>query len=149
MKRIAVAVAVVGALLVAVGGTLWVANAAPVVPALSAADVADVTRPYVVKLHAQWCSKCMTTKDMWSQIEAAYGSRVKFVVFDFTTQETTDRSRAEADRLGLRPFFDEFEGVSGSVAVLDGRTRTLSTEIYASRDFAEYQTAIDAALAAR
>ena len=49
---------------------------APTVPALSAAEAANTAKPYVVKLHAQWCAICMVTKGAWSEIEKTYASRV-------------------------------------------------------------------------
>jgi hypothetical protein len=59
---------------------------------------------------------------------------------------TTDASRAEARRLGLEPFFDEYAGATGIIVVLDGATRAVTASIKGSRDFAEYRAAIDAAL---
>jgi thiol-disulfide isomerase/thioredoxin len=132
--------------LMTVGLVLFLRNAAPVVPAISSVDPAGSSKPYVVKLHARWCPVCMMTKDVWSQVETAYAGRVNFLVFDFTDQATTDRSRAEAKRLGLEKFFDESSGVTGTIAVLDGRTRETTATIHGSRNFDEYRAAIDASL---
>jgi hypothetical protein len=88
----------------------------------------------------------MVTKGVWSQIEAAYAMRANLVVFDFTNQATTDASRAEAGRLGLEKVFDENAGWTGTILVLDGRTKDVTASIHGSRDFAEYRAAIDAAL---
>jgi thiol-disulfide isomerase/thioredoxin len=84
---------------------LYFWNATPAVPSVPAAEAVNPTRPYVVKLHAQWCPVCLTTTSIWSQIEAAYGNRVNLVVFDFTNEATTVASEAEARRLGLEQFF--------------------------------------------
>ena len=132
--------------LISSGLVLYVRNAAPAVPALSAAEAANTAKPYVVKLHAQWCPVCMMTKAVWSQIEATYATRVNLVVLDFTNQANTDASRAEAKRLGLEAFFDEYAGATGTIVVLDGRTRNVTASINGSRDFAEYRAAIDATL---
>ena len=99
-----------------------------------------------VKLHAQWCAVCMVTKDVWSQIEETYAGRVNLVVLDFTTQATTDASRTEATRLGLNKVFDEYEGVTGTILVVDGRTKGVTADIGGNRDFAEYRAEIDAML---
>jgi hypothetical protein len=88
----------------------------------------------------------MLTKDVWSQIEETYADRVNLLVLDFTNQANADASQAEARRLGLDKFFDEFGGATGIVVVLDGRTREVTAEIGGSRDFTEYRDAIDAAL---
>jgi hypothetical protein len=125
---------------------MYLQNATPVLPAIAPAETADPARPYVVKLHARWCPVCMVTKGVWSQIEAAYSMRANLVVFDFTNQTTTDASRVEAGRLGLGRVFDEITGETGTILVVDGRTKDVTASIHGSRDFAEYSAAIDAAL---
>ena len=149
VKKALVIVSSFVVVLVAVAGALYVTNPAPIVPAISAADAANPAKPYVVKLHAKWCPVCMATKGVWSQIDDAYSTRAKLVVFDFTNQATTDASRAEAARLGLEKFFDEYAGATGIIAVLDGRTKEERASINGSRDFAVYRSAIDTALAAQ
>ena len=145
IRKILVAVAVSGALLVAVVSGLIATNAAPRGAATST-EAANSGRPYVVKLHAQWCPYCMLTRDVWSQIEATYRDKVNFVVFDFTNHASTDAARAEATRLGLEGFFDEYAGATGLVVVLDGRTKQVAAEIGGWQDFEAYRVAIDAAL---
>ena len=116
-------------------------------PLFSTVDVAAASRPIVVKLHAQWCVYCRVTKGAWRQApEETYRGRVHLLVLDFTNDTTTQASRAEAARLGFETFFDEFEGVTGTIVVLDPRTKAVSAEINGSRDFSEYRDAIDAAL---
>jgi thiol-disulfide isomerase/thioredoxin len=132
-------------LLAAVAGGLYVTNAAPAVPPLSA-DAAHSGKPYVVKLHAQWRPYCMITKGVWSQVEETYRDRVNLVVLDFTNDANWEASRVEAARLGLDAFFEEYAGATGIVVVLDGRTRQVTAEIGGSRDFADYRAAIDEAL---
>lgn len=134
-------------LLIAAGSVFYVRSAAPVVPPVSLADAEATGKPYVVKLHAQWCAVCMVTKDVWSQIEKTYAGRVNLVVLDFTTQANADASEAEAGRLGLQKFFDDYGGATGTIVVLDGRTKEVTASISGSRDFAEYRAAIDASLA--
>ena len=132
--------------LVAVASVMYVQNATPTVPTISAVEAANTSRPYVVKLHAQWCPICMLTKGVWSQIEVAYSARANFVVFDFTNRATTERSRAEAKRLGLEKFFDDNAGATGTIAVLDGRTKEEAASIHGIRGFDEYRAAVDASL---
>jgi len=132
--------------MVGVGAALYIGNATPTARVISAAEAASTNRPYVVKLHAQWCPICMTTKPIWARIDAAYSGRVNLVVFDFTNQATTDRSRVEAARLGLEKFFDENAGWTGTISVLDSRTKQERVSIHGRRDFDEYRAAIDASL---
>jgi thiol-disulfide isomerase/thioredoxin len=148
LKRILLSAVAIVAVLAIVGTTLYVRNATPTVPAIATADAAAPGAPWVVKLHAQWCPVCMLTKGMWSEIEATYAGRVRLAVFDFTDVETMSASYAEAERLGLAAVFEEVRGSTGSIVVLDGRSKEIVAWINGSRDFAEYQAAIDAALAA-
>jgi thiol-disulfide isomerase/thioredoxin len=145
IKRALVVVSIVVAALIAVGYTLYARNLAPAVPAIAAAEA--VGKPYVVKLHAQWCPVCMVTKGVWSEIEEAYSGRVNLVVLDFTNDANSQASRAEAARLGLEEFFADYGGATGTIVVLDGRTKEVTAAINGSRDFAAYRAAIDAALA--
>lgn len=138
------AAAVLAALgLVAV--VLYATNPPPVVPAVSVDDVAALSRPFVVKLHAQWCPRCMGQKGIWTELERDYRDRVNFVVFDFTTDGTTASSREVARRIGLEAVFDSYDGITGAVLVVDGRTREVVADLGGfSAD--EYRTAIDGAL---
>lgn len=146
IKKAILVVTVLGAVLVAFGYIMYATNLAPAVPAVSAEEAATTGKPYVVKLHAQWCAVCMVTKGVWSQIEETYANRVNLVVLDFTNEANTAASRAEATRLGLDRFFEGYGGATGTIVVLDGRTKEVTASINGSRDFAEYRAAIDAAL---
>jgi thiol-disulfide isomerase/thioredoxin len=149
IKRILLIASGVTAVLAVVAVVLYVQNQTPKPPAISSAEASDTSRPFVVKLHAQWCPVCMMTKSVWSQIERTDSGRVNLVVFDFTNDATTVATRAEAKRLGLEKAFDENAGSTGSILILDGRTREVTTSIHGSRDFAEYRAAIDESLQRR
>ncbi len=147
-KRILVGAVAVIAALVGLAGFLYARNATPTVPPIATADAAAAGAPWVLKLHAQWCPICMLTKGMWLEVEAAYAGRVRLAVFDFTDEATTAASRAEAERLGLAAVFEEVRFTTGSIVVLDGGSREIVAWINGSREFADYEAAIDAALAA-
>jgi thiol-disulfide isomerase/thioredoxin len=139
-----------GLIVVALVGTvamLYAANGAPSVSPISAADAAASTKPYVIKMHARWCPYCMLQKNEWSRIEEAYAGRVNFVVLDATNEAAIERSRIDAERLNMRPFFEEYNGATGLVVVLDGRTKEVLAEVGGNAPFEEFQAAIDAALA--
>jgi len=105
IKKTLLGVTFLAVALVAVASVMYVGNATPTVPAVSRADAANPNRPYVVKLHAQWCPICML-------------------------------------------FFDDNAGVTGTIAVLDGRTRAETASIHGIKGFDEYQAAIEASLRA-
>lgn len=129
-----------------IAGALVISNAAPGVAPISAADISDTSKPYVVKLHARWCPVCMVTKAEWARIEATYADRIKLVVFDSTTTASAERSRAEASRLGLDERLDEYHGATGMVLVLDGETTEVLAQLGGNRPFEDYQDAIDSVL---
>lgn len=147
IRKLLLSVALMAIALTGTVALLWVLNAPPAVPTLSAVEAAGSTKPYVVKLHAQWCPYCILTKDEWQEIERTYGGQVHLVVLDFTSRAATERSRAEAQRLNLGRFFDEYAGATGMVVVLDGRTMEVTAEIAGNRSFEDYRAAIDTALA--
>ena len=134
-------------LLAAAAAVLIALNPAPKVPAISAGDVVS-SQPYVIKLHARWCLICMTTKGAWAAVQEAYAGRVRFVVFDFTSDATTEASRVEAVRLGLGTVFEEYRPETGTVLVIDGVSKEVRHALHGHRQAADYRAAIDATLAA-
>jgi hypothetical protein len=126
---------------------LVVTNPAPQVPDLVGVEADKSAKPYVIKLHAQWCPLCMLTRGVWSTIEETYQDRVRLVVFDFTSESTTRASEARARQLGLSAVFDDYVGVTGTILVLNGASREVIEDLHGERDFAKYRTAIDKAIA--
>ena len=145
LRKLLILIALVTVGLGATGYALYLGNGAPASSPISPVETAS-GKPFVVKLHAQWCPVCLVTKDVWSDIAEAYADRVNLVVMDFTNDATTAASWAEARRLGFGESFDEYGGASGFIVVLDGRTREVTSAIGGSRDVGEYRTAIDDAL---
>jgi thiol-disulfide isomerase/thioredoxin len=146
LKRVGTGLLIAGISSAAVIAVLVATNPAPRVPVVSDADAATARGPYVVKLHAQWCPLCMMTRGVWSEIEKTYAGRVRFVVFDFTSDATTARTEAEARRLGLGGIFDEYVGETGTILVLDGSSKEVIGDLHGERAFEPYRTAIDLAL---
>jgi thiol-disulfide isomerase/thioredoxin len=134
--------------LMAIVAGLLLTNLAPQVSEVSAAEAANPTMPYVVKLHAIWCPVCMLTKDEWTEIGNQYGGRVNLVVFDSTTESTRAASRAAAERLGLAEILDAYHGATGVVLVIDAATGQVLSSLGGNRPYEDYREAIEAALAA-
>jgi thiol-disulfide isomerase/thioredoxin len=147
IRKLLVAAAAIAVALTGTVAVLYGINGAPVVPTLSVAEAAASAKPVVVKLHARWCPYCLLTKDEWARIEQAYAGRVNFVVLDATHEAAIERSRQEAERLNMRQFFDEYNGATGVVVVLDGRTKEVLSEVGGNAPFEAFSAAIDAALA--
>jgi hypothetical protein len=144
MRRWALALLATTGVAAAAVAVLIITNPAPEVPSTEA--VSAEAAPYVIKLHARWCPICMVTRGAWATVQDAYAGRVRFVVFDFTSDATTETSRAEAVRLGLEDVFDDYVGETGTVLVLDGASREVLHSLHGHHDEAEYRAAIDAVL---
>lgn len=138
----------IGVALVLAGavGLMIALNPAPQVPAVSASEALEIRRPYVIKLHARWCVVCMMTRASWTAVQEAYAGKLRFVVFDFTTDATAEASRVEAMRLGLGAVFEEYSGETGTVLVLDGASKEVLHALRGHRPLEDYRAAIDAAL---
>ena len=148
LKKVSVALAALLAVLAAIGYAAYASNSAPVLAPITASEAADPTRPFVVKLHAQWCPICMLTKGVWAEIEERYAGRVNLLVIDVTNAETAAASAQEAARLGLERFFDEHSGITGAVAVVDGASNEVTAFLPGKLPLEDYTDAIDARLGA-
>jgi thiol-disulfide isomerase/thioredoxin len=148
LRKILIGTGVLIVVVAAGGYLLYVGNAAPAVAAVTPAQAADASRPFVVKLHAQWCPICLITKDVWYDLAGEYEGRANLVVFDFTDEASTAASRAEAERLGLGRFFAEYAGMSGAIAVIDGGSLATRAVLGGKLPPDDYRAAIEASLAA-
>lgn len=144
LRKLVSGVILLVAMLAVAGFALYQSNGAPAARALSEGEIARSGKPFVVKMHAKWCPKCMLQKGVWSDVEEAFAGRVHLLVMDFTDEESTRATEREARRLGLGSFFDEYAGATGFVVILN-RNREVVSEV-GGRDFEPYREAIDAAL---
>jgi thiol-disulfide isomerase/thioredoxin len=112
---------------------------------VSAAE--DAARPFVVKIHADWCGTCQALEPTLENVQKSVGSRARFVVLDVTDKDAVAVSTAEADRLGMRGFFDAYKSKTGTVGVLDGATREPVRVMKGELDAAAYEAAIQRASA--
>jgi len=148
LRKILIGTGALVAVLAVTGVFLYAGNAAPAVATVTASQAADASRPFVVKLHAQWCPVCLVTKDVWYELAGEYAGRANLVVFDFTDEASTAARRVEAVRLGLGPFFEEYVGMSGAIAVIDGGSRETRAIIGGKQEPGTYRAAIEASLTA-
>lgn len=101
---------------------LWSASSALGAGAeISAAK--DAAKPFVVKIHADWCGTCRMLEPTLTALEKKMGSSARVVVLDVTDRESYATAKAEAERLGIGSFFDQYKSRTGIVGVLDGSTR--------------------------
>ena len=83
-------------------------------------------KPMIVKIHADWCGTCTRLEATFDELEKQIGSDARIVVLDVTDKAAVARSAAEADRLGIREFFDSYKSKTGTVGVIDANGNTVS-----------------------
>ena len=98
-------------------------------------------KPLIVKIHADWCGTCQRLGPTFEALEREIGSDARIVVLDVTDEAAETRSAAEADRLGIRVFFDSYRGKTGTVGVIDADGRTVSV-MKGEMDPAKYVEAV-------
>lgn len=102
-------------------------------------------RPVVIIVRASWCASCLRTAPAVAWLRSEYEGRVSFVDLDLTDDATTTRSALTAERLGLRPFFEDNGGRIG-VTIL-GRDRKAIRRLIGERFARSYRKALDEAFA--
>ena len=107
---------------------------------ISAAD--DASKPFVVKIHADWCWTCQRRDSTIEALRKRTGDDARIVVLDVTDRESLVRATAEADRLRIRAFFDAYKSKTGTVGILDGVTREPVSVLKGETDVAKYEAAL-------
>jgi thioredoxin-like negative regulator of GroEL len=100
--------------------------------------------PMVVKIHADWCGTCTRLEPTLEALEREVGSDARIVVLDVTDKEAVARSAAEAERLGIRAFFDSYKGRTGTVGVLTADGKPVSV-MKGELDVSKYVAALEKA----
>ena len=102
----------------------------------------DASRPFVVKIHADWCGTCRRLEGPLESLQDREGGNARYVVLDVTDPEAVAASLAEAERLGIRAFFERYQGGTGTVGVLHGATREPVSVLIGETDVAVYSEAL-------
>ena len=83
-------------------------------------------RPMIVKIHADWCGICTKLTPTFEALERDVGNQALIVTLDVTDRAMLEKSREQADRLGIRIFFDANQSKTGTVAVMDERGQVVA-----------------------
>jgi thiol-disulfide isomerase/thioredoxin len=115
--------------------------------AASAKDgpVECTSKPYVVKIHADWCGSCKALQSVWEQIETDLEEQATAVTFDVSDRVAYAESEATAEQLGIGAFFLEYRKRTGTIAVLDCSTLEPVEVLSGERDFEKYRKAVERA----
>ena len=103
---------------------------------------ACVSKPYVVKIHADWCASCRALESVWERIESDLQDQAVTVTLDVSDRAAYTESQTAAERLGISEFFQEYRNRTGTIAVLDCRSRKPVAVMSAERDLEKYREAI-------
>jgi thiol-disulfide isomerase/thioredoxin len=116
-------------------------------PALAAdePDTCEANKPFVVRIHADWCGSCKATEATWTRVQADLGELATMVELDVSDRVAYSEALAEAERLGIDAFFQKYRSRTGTVAVLDCETREPVAVMSGERDFDKYREAIEKA----
>lgn len=103
------------------------------------------SKPLVVKIHADWCGSCRATRATWQKVIEDLSDQATMVKFDVTDRASYEAALAEAERLEITDFLREYRRRTGTIAVLDCRTRKPLVVLGGERDYAKYREAIEKA----
>ncbi len=117
-------------------------------PAWAESKAEARTGPLVVKIHADWCGTCTKLDSTWKELQSRYGESAEFVVLDVTDRDATLAAAVNADRLGIREFFDANKGKTGTIAILDPKTGEAYAVLKGELDPAAYEDPLAEAIGA-
>lgn len=102
------------------------------------------TKPTVVIIRADWCSVCQKLEPTMMGLMKEYAGKLNFVVLDVTNDDTTAKSSAKAQSLGLSAFFEANKKTTSTVGIFKGRRNVFKTAMDTNR--ADFVAAFDKAL---
>ncbi len=98
--------------------------------------------------HADWCASCKALAPKLEAVKKEYGNRpIEFITLDLTNGETTAVAAATMDAHELTEIFEQNQGKTGYVALVDGKGKILA-KLQADHTAAEMRTALNQSLAA-
>jgi hypothetical protein len=97
---------------------------------------------YLVKIHSDWCGTCTRMEPLWTRLGEECGDKAQLVLLDVTDRESTENSSREAERLGLKEFFDAHKSKTATIAVIEAATGKPVAVFKGEMDFAKYEAVL-------
>jgi thiol-disulfide isomerase/thioredoxin len=116
------------------------------VEGLSPAPPVD-RRPFVLVVYADWCPSCQRLKPTLALINDRYRGKIQFVRFDITSEQTAERSKEQAEKLGFGDFYEKNHDRTSLVIILDSSHREVFRTVN-DYDPQHYETVLDQQLLA-
>ncbi len=101
-------------------------------------------KPIVAVIKADWCPYCKNVEPVMMKLMSDYSEKLRFVVFDVTSDETSKEAMKKAEQLGLAKFFKENKRKTSAVAVIKDDKVVFKTFNNTKRE--DYVKAFDSAL---
>jgi thiol-disulfide isomerase/thioredoxin len=99
-------------------------------------------KPLVAVIYADWCPLCQKLKPTLVLINDKYRGKIRFVLFDVTSDVTVEKSRQQARTLGMEQFFDKNRETTSLVIIQDPSGREVF-RAYHDYDFQHYAAVLD------
>ena len=99
-------------------------------------------KPLVAVIYADWCPLCQKLKPVLVLINDKYQGKIRFALFDVTSQETMEKSRQQARSLGLEQLFDKNRETTSLVIIQDPSGGEVF-RAYHDYDFQHYAAVLD------
>ena len=104
-------------------------------------------RPMVVLFRADWCPYCKALEPKFAKLMAEYDDRLRFVVFDITNAETTEKAADIARSEAISEYFEAKKDKASTLAILKDGKEIFSIVHTSDRD--QIAAAFDAVLSAK
>jgi thiol-disulfide isomerase/thioredoxin len=113
---------------------------------VSAAPPVD-RRPFMLVVYADWCPSCQRLKPTLALLNDRYRGKIRFVRFDITSEQTAERSKDQAEKLGFADFYEKNHDRTSVVIILDSSRREVFRTVN-DYDPKHYETVLDQQLLA-
>lgn len=102
-------------------------------------EASEVPKPFLVKVHADWCSSCKMLGPTWKKLEERHADDTNIVILDVTDKEAAAQSAQRAKELGIEEFYEANVARTGTVGILmpDGSPVGLFKGRLDHRDYTE------------
>lgn len=108
------------------------------------AEIVKEKEIIIIEIYAKWCPLCKNIEPTLDLLQSQL-TDIKFVKFDVSTQDTSQKSEETARKLGLYQFYQANKNKTSTVAIIVPSTREIVSTYYNEDDLDKYKTSIQEA----